>query len=194
MKNKFLELPIPTREGQFIARYSKKGLAEMDFPATRPTRRVDRTSLREFSAASTDLVSRWHRTTEAALKNVSPGARRKPCHRWTRPERNFSGQFGANFGRFPSAKQKATAKSRGRLADPGPSAPLAARAARIQSRFWSPAIVCWPRTKNSAASAEDWNGNADCLRGKVSVCSSQRQSALIMLERTHVRCNNTTAR
>lgn len=70
MKNKFLELPIPTREGQFIARYSKKGLAEMDFPATRPTRRVDRTSLREFSAASTDLVSRWHRTTEAALKNI----------------------------------------------------------------------------------------------------------------------------
>jgi O-6-methylguanine DNA methyltransferase len=73
MKNNFLELPIPTREGQFIARYSKKGLAEMDFPATRPTRRVDRTSLREVSAASTDLVSRWHRTTEAALKNILAG-------------------------------------------------------------------------------------------------------------------------
>jgi O-6-methylguanine DNA methyltransferase len=73
MKNNFLELPIPTREGQFIARYSKKGLAEMDFPATRPARRVDRTSLREVSAASTDLVSRWHRTTEAALKNILAG-------------------------------------------------------------------------------------------------------------------------
>ncbi|HXR48108.1 MAG TPA: methylated-DNA--[protein]-cysteine S-methyltransferase [Candidatus Limnocylindrales bacterium] len=73
MKNNFFELPIPTREGEFIARYSKKGLAEMDFPATRPTRRVDRTSLREVSAASADLVSRWHRTTEAALKNILAG-------------------------------------------------------------------------------------------------------------------------
>ena len=32
MKNHFIELPIATRDGQFIARYSEKGLAGLDFP------------------------------------------------------------------------------------------------------------------------------------------------------------------
>jgi len=73
MKNNLFELPIPTRDGQFTARYSEKGLAGMDFPAARPTRRADRSSPRNVSAASTDLVSRWHRATEAALKNILAG-------------------------------------------------------------------------------------------------------------------------
>ena len=30
--NNFFELPISTRDGQFIARYSEKGLAELNFP------------------------------------------------------------------------------------------------------------------------------------------------------------------
>ena len=32
MKNNFVELPISTRDGKFIAHYSEKGLAELDFP------------------------------------------------------------------------------------------------------------------------------------------------------------------
>ena len=32
MKNNFIELPIPTRDGQFVAHYSEKGLAGLDFP------------------------------------------------------------------------------------------------------------------------------------------------------------------
>ena len=28
VKNNFFELPIPTRDGQFMARYSEKGLTE----------------------------------------------------------------------------------------------------------------------------------------------------------------------
>jgi hypothetical protein len=31
-KNKLVELPIATRDGQFIAGYSEKGLAELNFP------------------------------------------------------------------------------------------------------------------------------------------------------------------
>ena len=31
-KNNFFELPIPTRDGQFVARYSEKGLAGLNFP------------------------------------------------------------------------------------------------------------------------------------------------------------------
>ena len=32
MKNKFVELPISTRDGIFLAHYSEKGLAEIDWP------------------------------------------------------------------------------------------------------------------------------------------------------------------
>lgn len=70
MKNQFVELPIPTRDGQFTARYSEKGLAELDFPRVRPARRAERTPRR---SAATDIISRWHRVTEAALKDILAG-------------------------------------------------------------------------------------------------------------------------
>jgi AraC family transcriptional regulator, regulatory protein of adaptative response / methylated-DNA-[protein]-cysteine methyltransferase len=73
MKRNLFELSIPTRDGQFIARYSKKGLSELNFPTAGPARRADRTSPRDVSATSTDLVSCWHRATEAALKNILAG-------------------------------------------------------------------------------------------------------------------------
>ena len=38
LKNNFFELPIPTRDGQFVARYSEKGLAELNFPNGRVER------------------------------------------------------------------------------------------------------------------------------------------------------------
>ncbi|MGA9780094.1 MAG: methylated-DNA--[protein]-cysteine S-methyltransferase [Limisphaerales bacterium] len=75
MINNFFELPIPTRAGQFTARYSKKGLAAMDFPNTKafvaPKHseggRADKTN--GVSAQIRD----WHRATEAALKNILAG-------------------------------------------------------------------------------------------------------------------------
>ena len=35
MKNNFVELAISTRDGKFMARYSEKGLAGLDFPQVR---------------------------------------------------------------------------------------------------------------------------------------------------------------
>ena len=32
MKNSIIELPVSTPDGRFLARYSEKGLAELDFP------------------------------------------------------------------------------------------------------------------------------------------------------------------
>jgi methylated-DNA-[protein]-cysteine S-methyltransferase len=70
-KSNFFALPIPTRDGQFTARYSETGLAQLDFPS------VGRASPR---AANTNEVPSkiraWHRTTETALKNILAG--RKP--------------------------------------------------------------------------------------------------------------------
>jgi O-6-methylguanine DNA methyltransferase len=74
MKNQCVELTIPTRDGQFTARYSEKGLAEMDFPKVGSARRADRTLRR---SVPTNTVSRWHRATEAALKDILAGRETK---------------------------------------------------------------------------------------------------------------------
>lgn len=70
MTNHFFELPVSTRSGQFTARYSEKGLTELDFPQAGPARRADRTLRR---SVPTDRISLWHRATEAALKNILAG-------------------------------------------------------------------------------------------------------------------------
>jgi O-6-methylguanine DNA methyltransferase len=94
MRNNFVELPIPTRDGTFIAHYSEKGLAEIDWPkeerassrAVGDRRRADES---QISPASKELVrdsSRrllqskirgWHRLTEAALKKILAGNKPK---------------------------------------------------------------------------------------------------------------------
>jgi O-6-methylguanine DNA methyltransferase len=82
MKNNLVELPISTRDGKFIAHYSEKGLAGLDFPKLNRRRRGDES---QISPASKELVRdssrrllqnkirKWHRTTEAALKKILAG-------------------------------------------------------------------------------------------------------------------------
>lgn len=67
MKDHFVELPISTSDGQFIARYSEKGLAGLNFP-------VGRASSRAVKANGIPAqIRNWHRTTESALKNILAG-------------------------------------------------------------------------------------------------------------------------
>ena len=82
MKKHFIELPIATREGRFTARYSPKGLAEMDFPPSDRRRRGNDSQIASASKGSVRDSSRrllqektrdWHRATEAALKNILAG-------------------------------------------------------------------------------------------------------------------------
>jgi len=79
MKNKFFELPIATRDGKFIARYSEKGLAEIDWPTVgRAAPRA--VKLNEIPAR----IKNWHRTTETALKKTLAGRKsRLPPLDWT---------------------------------------------------------------------------------------------------------------
>jgi len=70
MKNQLAHLSISTRDGRFIARYSAKGLAGLDFPKVGLARRADRTFRRSVPA---NKISHWHRATEAALKNILAG-------------------------------------------------------------------------------------------------------------------------
>jgi O-6-methylguanine DNA methyltransferase len=63
-----IELSIATNAGQFVARYSGKGLAELDFPS------VGRASPRAVKPIGVPApIRRWHRVTVAALKNILAG-------------------------------------------------------------------------------------------------------------------------
>jgi O-6-methylguanine DNA methyltransferase len=69
-KNEFVELPVSTRDGQFIARYSEKGLAGLNFPVGRASSRA----VKQNGVPA--KILKWHRATETALKNIL--ASRKP--------------------------------------------------------------------------------------------------------------------
>jgi len=71
-KNNFFELPIPTRDGRFMARYSEKGLAGLNFPNAKAFVAPKRS---EGGPVPTKIRA-WHRATETALKNILAG--RKP--------------------------------------------------------------------------------------------------------------------
>ena len=94
-KSNFFELPIPTRNGQFTARYSEKGLARLNFPVGRASARAVKSRRRGnesdlkfvirnsgFGISVRDSsrrllqIKKWHRTTETALKKILAG--RKP--------------------------------------------------------------------------------------------------------------------
>jgi O-6-methylguanine DNA methyltransferase len=73
MKNHSIGLAIPTRAGRFIARYSAKGLAGLDFPQVGTPRRGVRTSQRNVPTIPAQAIFHWHRATEAALKSILAG-------------------------------------------------------------------------------------------------------------------------
>ena len=69
MKNNFIELPVATAEGEFTARYSVKGLAEIDWPKS-----VGRASSRAVKPRVVPAqILRWHSTTTKALKAILAG-------------------------------------------------------------------------------------------------------------------------
>jgi methylated-DNA-[protein]-cysteine S-methyltransferase len=67
MKTKLVELPIATRDGNFIARYSENGLTELNFP-------VGRASSRAVNSKGVPAkIKNWHRLTGSALKKNLAG-------------------------------------------------------------------------------------------------------------------------
>lgn len=70
MQNELVQLPIATRDGIFMARYSEQGLASLNFPA--PGRANLRTGLGARQNAPA-IIRRWHRATTSALKRALAG-------------------------------------------------------------------------------------------------------------------------
>ncbi len=79
MKDSLIEISIPTVDGNFIAHYSGKGLAGLDFPKQKAARAVS------SNPKVPPQILRWHRSTVAALKNILAGraAKSLPPLDWT---------------------------------------------------------------------------------------------------------------
>jgi O-6-methylguanine DNA methyltransferase len=67
MKTALSELPVATRDGIFLAHYSEKGLAGLDFPSKRNGRVIS------SNPKATAPILRWHRITARALKKILAG-------------------------------------------------------------------------------------------------------------------------
>jgi O-6-methylguanine DNA methyltransferase len=67
MKTEQIELPVATAEGNFMACYSKNGLARLDFP------KVNTPASNIPAAGISTQIRLWHRITETALKAVLAG-------------------------------------------------------------------------------------------------------------------------
>src|SRR5665213_4057458 len=86
MKNNFVELPISTCDGKFIAHYSEKGLAGIDWPNANRRRRGNESQISSVRDSSRRLlqIKKWHRATETALKKILAGKKSKlPPLDWT---------------------------------------------------------------------------------------------------------------
>lgn len=67
MNDQFVYLAVPTELGEFVAGYSTRGLARLDFPSKSKTPAVS------LSADVPAPVRHWYRTTVHALKHVLAG-------------------------------------------------------------------------------------------------------------------------
>jgi len=66
-----VELPVRTKDGIFLAHYSRDGLAGLDFPC--PDGLVAPAGKARGAAAHSKQILRWHRMTAQALKNALAG-------------------------------------------------------------------------------------------------------------------------
>jgi O-6-methylguanine DNA methyltransferase len=135
MKTQLVELTVSTRDGQFVARYSEKGLAELDFPLAgrassfhsrrrgnesqffqseirNPKSEIVRDSSRRLLQMP-GKIRRWHRTTTAALKAVLAGRAAK-----TLPPLDWSGktEFQKSVWRALRKIRRGQTKSYGEIA------------------------------------------------------------------------------
>ncbi len=135
MKTPLVELSVSTRDGQFVARYSEKGLAELNFPSAgrassfhcrrrgnesqffqseirNPKSEIVKDSPRRLLQIPAQ-IRRWHRATAAALKAVLAGRAAK-----TLPPLDWSGktEFQKSVWRALRKIRRGQTKSYGEIA------------------------------------------------------------------------------
>ena len=69
-KTTLMQVFVPTQAGKFLARYSARGLAKLDFPESAAVASV---GLANAASVSSDQIRAWHRLTTTAVKRVLAG-------------------------------------------------------------------------------------------------------------------------
>lgn len=70
MKSQTVAIAIPTRDGDFLAHYSPRGLAELDFPDRKQSRALTK------GDGIPREIREWHKLTEQALNRLLAGEKR----------------------------------------------------------------------------------------------------------------------
>ncbi len=104
MNTPLIELLVKTDGGEFLARYSENGLAELDFPKTG---RADLLVSQATLPRCHTKIRGWHRLTEAALKNLLAGrdAKKLPPLDWT-GKTEFQTSVWRELLKIPAGKTK----------------------------------------------------------------------------------------
>ena len=136
----FVTLTISTDAGRFVARYSAKGLAELNFPAN------GRASLpvgQDAQQRAPAIIRNWHQTTEAALKSILAGHSPKkfPPLDWAGKAKSQKAVWRAML-KIPVGRTKSYGEMARAIGRPKAGGPWAAPAAQTRFRFWFRAIAC----------------------------------------------------
>jgi len=157
-ENNLVELPISTRDGKFIARYSEKGLAELNFPNARASSRAVK------SNSVPAKIKKWHRATETALKKVLAGKKSKlPPLDWT-GKTEFQKSVWQQMLKISAGKTKSYGEISMAIGKPKAVRAVGGACGANPIPVLVPCHRVLPRTKNSAASPADWAGNAVLLK------------------------------
>ena len=108
-----VEISIPTADGNFIAHYSDKGLAGLDFPAKKSARVLS------ANPKANAQILRWHRATADALKAMLAGraAKNLPPLDWSGTT-DFQQSVWGEMLKIPAGKTKSYGEIAGAIKNP----------------------------------------------------------------------------
>ena len=112
--NTLVELPITTADGNFVARYSEKGLAEIDWP------KAGKTNGHAVNQKQVPLqILRWHRTASDAMKKILAGrdAKALPPLDWA-GKTEFQKSVWRQMLKIPAGKTKSYGEIAGAIKNP----------------------------------------------------------------------------
>ena len=108
MENQTIPLSVVTRDGEFIAHYSERGLVSLDFPSGQSGQSGSP------NGTPSAQVRGWHRKTTAAIKDTLAGRAVKNLPPLDFPAgRNSSARSGRPCKKSPRATPAVTARLRG---------------------------------------------------------------------------------
>ena len=158
----YLELSVATSDGQFIARYSEKGLAGLDFP---PVGRASPRAVRTDDVPA--KVSNWHRATESALHNLLAGRAPAQLPPLDPAGTAFQQSVWRELRRIRPGQTRSYGEIAKRIGKPKAVRAVGGACGANPIPVLVPCTAFWRRTEKLGDLAEGWIGSERCWRAKV---------------------------